>query len=147
MDLADLVAIPCPVCLSSFSSRMAIKNHMKAHHPNAGPKMHEELSETLLILFPEKEPTTKFGLPRGFGGQRRGRWGLSYECDKCSKEFMNFSVYRNHEKMGCNGPKIDQMAKIDDISVPKMDKIVETEPENGQNVEIHDINEPEIDKT
>ena len=45
MDLADLVAIPCPVCLCSFSSRNTIKNHMKAHHPNAGAEIHEKLAK------------------------------------------------------------------------------------------------------
>ena len=74
----ELVAIPCPICGTSYPSRISIKNHIKVRHPSRNLEVEmQHMIAKYPLLFPEDHKrstsSTLFF--------RRGRKGRMYHCE------------------------------------------------------------------
>ena len=97
----ELVAIPCPICGTSYPSRISVKNHIKVRHPgrNLEVEMQRLIAKYPLLFSTSTSSSSSSPSPTSI---RRGR-ARQYNCDKCSKTFFNFSGFRIHFKSQCVG--------------------------------------------
>ena len=112
----ELVAIPCPICGTSYPSRISVKNHIKVRHPgrNLEVEMQRLIAKYPLLFSTSISSSSSSPSPTSI---RRGR---QYKCDKCSKTFLNFSGFRIHFKSQCVGVS-EQSKSVK--SVPKSREI------------------------
>ena len=104
----ELVAIPCPICGTSYPSRISVKNHIKVRHPgrNLEVEMQRLIAKYPLLFSTSTSSSSSSPSPTSI---RRGR---QYKCDKCSKTFLNFSGFRIHFKSQCVGQQSKSVKSI-----------------------------------
>ena len=115
----ELVAIPCPICGTSYPSRISVKNHIKVRHPgrNLEVEMQRLIAKYPLLFSTSTSSSSSSPSPTSI---RRGR-ARQYNCDKCSKSFWNFSGFRIHFKSQCVG---EQSKSVKSVPKSRQMKII-----------------------
>ena len=136
----ELVAIPCPVCGTSYPSRISVKNHIKVRHPSRDLEVEmQRMIAKYPLLF--STPTSSSPSPTSL---RRGR---RYNCDKCSKTFLNFSGFRIHFKSQCvvDGEQRKSVILLQKSSQMKTNQIMKRVKSMKSSEDSNDIPEPMCD--
>ena len=117
----ELVAIPCPICGTSYPSRISVKNHIKVRHPgrNLEVEMQRLIAKYPLLFSTSTSSSSSSPSPTSI---RRGR-ARQYNCDKCSKTFFNFSGFRIHFKSQCVGVS-EQSKSVKSVPKSRQIKII-----------------------